>query len=574
MGGSRRQLGVLRTLSIGSVLLLPLPREVAGEDASVATSMMCTVVTKDPAGVFTQIDCGGTLFVEKQVCDEAENQKIFTSSWWTSVLCCLLCIVCAALAAGLTLGLTSIEEFDLKVLLNQDPDGEELCPHAKTPEKEEERLKTKQKLVHDQQCAKQILPLISGTFFGSQHNSWRHRLDPTNEHYLLVTLLLANATANEALPLFLDKLVSPAMACLLSVSVVLIFGEIIPSAVFTGPSQLTLAARMSCIVRSVKFLLMPIAWPLSMMLDRCLGHNDEETYNRSQMKGLIRALRAVNDDTIIDIDEANMMHGVLELHYKTAEHIAHDINEAKMLAHDTFLDMKKFEEIDTWGHSRVFVFRRDSSTVDEEWGTDIMGVLLLKKLLTLDPNAGTPMQQMASVLKPPVLISPEENLLSILNKFQEGHCHMAIVSSDPDAVQKALEQKQPIPEAARPFMFCTLEDVIEELLKEEIYDEEDNEKGLRQDSANPAKIKSTPLEKKKTFLRKQTAFFQNLQAARPSDGGQRGRPSKLKRSQTLTPRLQKSGCNPSASEANLIEPLLSHTTDIGQPGAFKRNFSQ
>lgn len=32
-----------------------------------------------------------------------------------------------------------------------------------------------------------------------------------------------------------------------------------------------------------------------------------------------------------------------------------------------------------------------------------------------------------------------------------------------------------IPVAARPLMFCSLEDVIEEMLKEEIYDEEDKE---------------------------------------------------------------------------------------------------
>jgi len=434
-------------------------------------STMCLVVTKGASGVPSKLDCSGTIFEERKECSEADNQKIFTSGWWISMLCCLSFITCAACAAGLTLGFTSIEEFDLKVLMKQDPDGREL--YSNIPEKEREQAR--KKLVHDQQCAGQILPIISGTYFGSNRTSWRHRLDPTNEHYLLVTLLLANATANEALPLFLDKIVSPWMACLLSVSVVLIFGEIIPSAVFTGPSQLTLAARMSCVVQAVKFLLMPIAWPLSMMLDRCLGHTDEETYNRSQIKGLIRALRDVNDDTIIDIDEANMMHGVLELHYKTAKDVGHDIHEAKMLANYTMLDMKKFVDIDSWGHSRVFVFRR-SPTDDENWGTDIMGVLLLKKLLTLNPDAGTPMQQIAGQLKRPVLITPSENLLTILNKFQEGQCHMAIVTTDPEAVKHALDENKPIPEAVRPTMFCTLEDVIEELLHEEIYDEEDVER--------------------------------------------------------------------------------------------------
>ena len=63
-----------------------------------------------------------------------------------------------------------------------------------------------------------------------------------NHHLTLVTLLLANAGAAEALPLFLDKLVPEYIAIILSVTFVLIFGEIIPSAVCTGPQQVDIAS--------------------------------------------------------------------------------------------------------------------------------------------------------------------------------------------------------------------------------------------------------------------------------------------------------------------------------------------
>ena len=56
--------------------------------------------------------------------------------------------------------------------------------------------------------AKAILPILS------QH------------HLLLVTLLLMNAAANEALPLFLDELVPSYIAIVLSVTIVLFFGEV------------------------------------------------------------------------------------------------------------------------------------------------------------------------------------------------------------------------------------------------------------------------------------------------------------------------------------------------------------
>ena len=43
-----------------------------------------------------------------------------------------------------------------------------------------------------------------------------------------VTLLLMNAACNEALPLFLDNLMDPATTVIVSVTAVLLFGEIIP----------------------------------------------------------------------------------------------------------------------------------------------------------------------------------------------------------------------------------------------------------------------------------------------------------------------------------------------------------
>eukprot|EP00418_Pyrodinium_bahamense_P095503 CAMPEP_0179025836 /NCGR_PEP_ID=MMETSP0796-20121207/8198_1 /TAXON_ID=73915 /ORGANISM="Pyrodinium bahamense, Strain pbaha01" /LENGTH=478 /DNA_ID=CAMNT_0020721885 /DNA_START=288 /DNA_END=1720 /DNA_ORIENTATION=+ len=389
---------------------------------------------------------------------------------WVVLACAFSCITCAALAAGLTLGLTSIDEFKMKILLHEE--AEEIEPSAPPSE----RAVAQQRLLDNQKHARKILPLISGHYFGSTAAGYLHAVDPTNEHYLLVTLLLANATANEALPLFLDKLVPAWLACLLSVSVVLIFGEIIPSAVFTGPKQLLLAARMSPLVRAVKFVLLPLAWPLSLMLDKCLGR-EEECYSRAHIKGLIRALSSISDTSIIELDEANMIHGVLELHHKTAGDIAQPLSKAKMLAHDAVLDRACLEEVSSWGHSRVFVFRRQACGAPQRWGSDIVGALLVKKLVTVDPDDKCRVDGAGWALKEPVVLGPGENLLSTLNKFQAGQCHLAVVGDEPEALQAALRSGRPIPEGIRPTMFCTLEDVIEELMKEEIYDEEDVELG-------------------------------------------------------------------------------------------------
>ena len=55
-----------------------------------------------------------------------------------------------------------------------------------------------------------------------------------NHHLLLVTLLFGNAVAMEALPVFLDRLVPSYVAIIISVTAVLMFGEVIPQAICTS----------------------------------------------------------------------------------------------------------------------------------------------------------------------------------------------------------------------------------------------------------------------------------------------------------------------------------------------------
>ena len=93
-----------------------------------------------------------------------------------------------------------------------------------------------------------------------------------NHHLLLCTLLIFNSAANEALPIFLDELVPSYVAIILSVSLVLICGEILPTAIFTGPKQLQIAAAFYPLVIAMETLLFPLAYPLAKGLDRVMGY--------------------------------------------------------------------------------------------------------------------------------------------------------------------------------------------------------------------------------------------------------------------------------------------------------------
>eukprot|EP00927_Polykrikos_kofoidii_P053595 TRINITY_DN4819_c0_g1_i3.p1 TRINITY_DN4819_c0_g1~~TRINITY_DN4819_c0_g1_i3.p1 ORF type:complete len:507 (-),score=94.26 TRINITY_DN4819_c0_g1_i3:160-1680(-) len=413
------------------------------------------------------VRCDGVIYEIRE-----EPAAVFSDNWWIFFGGGVCCACCAAIAAGLTLGLTSLDSFELTVLCETLP--EDVYPRA--PPEVRERALT---ILHtDQEYAKRLLPFISRHYFDSGKNGPPHWLDPTNQHYLLVTLLFMNAAANEALPLFFNKLMPEWLAVLISISVVLLFGEIAPSAVFLGPNQLFLASKLTPLVRLVEIILWPLVWPVSLTLDKLLGHGEKAAYSKAQIKGLVRALRKQGSELMME--EANMIHGVLEMHQKTAKSIAHPIAKAKSLAEDTPLSQEVLDKISKWGHSRCFITKPGHPT-------DVRGVLLLKKLINVHTKGTADAPCVDSIpLKYPVLLHPNDTLLSTLEKFKAGSCHLAIVSDDPKSVLEAWKQQKPIPLHAQPIMFCSLEDVMEELLADEIFDEEDIEHGRDVDALSSA----------------------------------------------------------------------------------------
>ena len=70
----------------------------------------------------------------------------------------------------------------------------------------------------------------------------------------MVTLLVANAATMEALPICLNKIVTEAVAIIISVTAVLIVGEILPQAICTGPNQITIASALAPYTRTLMMM--------------------------------------------------------------------------------------------------------------------------------------------------------------------------------------------------------------------------------------------------------------------------------------------------------------------------------
>ncbi|KAJ6680813.1 DOMAIN-CONTAINING PROTEIN putative EXPRESSED-RELATED [Salix purpurea] len=286
----------------------------------------------------------------------------------------------AGLMAGLTLGLMSLGLVDLEVLIKSG---------------------RPQDRIH----AAKILPVVK------------------NQHLLLCTLLIGNSLAMEALPIFLDKLVPPWAAILVSVTLILMFGEILPQAVCTRYG-LTVGATLAPLVRALLLLFFPISYPISKVLDWMLGKGHAVLLRRAELKTFVNFHgNEAGRGGDLTHDETTIITGALELTEKTAKDAMTPISKAFSLDLDATLNLETLNAIMTMGHSRVPVYAGKP--------TNIIGLFLVKNLLAVDPEDAVPLKKM--IIRKIPRVSEDLPLYDILNEFQKGHSHIAVVYKDLNA---------------------------------------------------------------------------------------------------------------------------------------------
>eukprot|EP00401_Gymnodinium_catenatum_P028037 CAMPEP_0117552242 /NCGR_PEP_ID=MMETSP0784-20121206/49605_1 /TAXON_ID=39447 /ORGANISM="" /LENGTH=446 /DNA_ID=CAMNT_0005349305 /DNA_START=38 /DNA_END=1378 /DNA_ORIENTATION=- len=332
--------------------------------------------------------------------------------FWYMLAASILLVLFAGLMSGLTLGLLSLEDLDLRVI---EMSGNDI---------ERKRAFRVHSLLRD-------------------------------KHLLLVTLLLFNAAAMEALPLALNNIVPEVAAIVFSVTGVLFFGEIMPQAV-CKVFGLAVGSAAAPLVKCLIVACMPLAWPIARLLDLVLGHDGGRSYRRSEMAAVLQIHR---EDGYLTQDEETVMHGALELVSKTCAVCMTPMDRVKALSDDAVLDEATLDWMMETGHSRVPIFTSDLRT--------LRGALLVKKLLRCKPEDAVPIARLELSLI--MHVCDDTPLYKVLDLFQTGRSHMAAVYPK----GSELGDFSAAPRDVQALGIVTLEDVIEELLTEEIVDETD-----------------------------------------------------------------------------------------------------
>jgi len=254
-----------------------------------------------------------------------------------------------------------------------------------------------------------------------------------NQHLLLCTLLICNAGAMEALPIFLDSLVTAWGAILISVTLILLFGEIIPQSVCTRYG-LAIGATVAPFVRVLVWFCFPIAYPISKLLDYLLGEGHVALFRRAELKTLVNLHgNEAGKGGELTHDETTLIAGALELSDKTASDAMTPISDTFAIDINAILDRQLMNLVLEKGHSRVPVYY--------EQPTNIIGLVLVKNLLTIHPEDKVPVKSVTIRRIPRV---PETMpLYDILNEFQKGHSHMAVVVRQCNKIEQQPASKSP-----------------------------------------------------------------------------------------------------------------------------------
>ncbi|KAI3425639.1 uncharacterized protein J3R85_010006 [Psidium guajava] len=296
------------------------------------------------------------------------------AGFWVHIGIITFLVAFAGLMSGLTLGLMSLSLVDLEVLAESG-------------------------IPTDRKYAEKILPVVR------------------RQHLLLCTLLICNAAAMEALPVFLDSLVTAWGAILISVTLILLFGEIIPQAVCSRYG-LAIGAAVAPVVQVLVFICFPVAYPISKLLDFLLGEGHEALFRRAELKTLVDFHgNEAGKGGELTRDETTIIAGALELTEKTARDAMTPISETFAIDINAKLDRDLRKMILEKGHSRIPVYY--------EQPRNIIGLILVKNLLAIHPGDDVLVKNVPIRKIPRV---PESMpLYDILNEFQKGHSHMAVV---------------------------------------------------------------------------------------------------------------------------------------------------
>mmetsp|Transcript_31402 Transcript_31402/g.89121 ORF Transcript_31402/g.89121 Transcript_31402/m.89121 type:complete len:704 (-) Transcript_31402:21-2132(-) len=349
---------------------------------------------------------------------------------WANLIIALVVVCFSALFSGLTLGLMSLDKYGLEILMKGGDETE-------------------------RKQASVIYPL-------------RKR-----GNLLLCTLLIGNTVVNSFLSILLADVTTGLLGLVVSTSLIVIFGEIMPQSLCSR-HPLVIGANTRYVTWFFVILFFPVSFPISKVLDLVLGREVGQIYDRDMLKELIR-IHVEDPDAQqecgLTADDGAILHGALGYRDKKVSDVMTPLERVFMLEASLCLDYEIMLQIYKSGYTRIPVY--------DGVRNHIIGLLYTKDLILIDPADRVELRNL-------IALRGTSNVKFILDSTPLGECfrtfkgsyiHMLVAvslsrsgssTSNQHSVSNALLQTERCVSGV-----ITLEDVLEEVIQAEIVDESD-----------------------------------------------------------------------------------------------------
>jgi metal transporter CNNM len=269
-----------------------------------------------------------------------------------------------------------------------------------------------------------------------------------NSHLSLAGILFTNVAANSAVAIYLNQYLIGIVAGFISTILLVIFGEILPQAMFTR-NALKICASLSWLIRLMIIITYPLSKPTQLLLDKLFQNQAIQLHSRREL-GFIFTEHVDNAGSELDDDEVEIIQNTLQLSEKRVSQIMTPIRHVFWLENTTIITPQVLQMIIERNYSRIPIFNESL--------TECNGILLMKDLLQLD-SASLPISIDKLPLYSTKLLGSRTVLDTLFRKFIAAKTHMMPVEKD-DAIIGVV----------------TIEDLLEEIIGHEIEDESDRKK--------------------------------------------------------------------------------------------------
>jgi metal transporter CNNM len=277
-----------------------------------------------------------------------------------------LLLACSALFSGLTIGILSLNHYELK-----------------------------RKAQLGNKAAKMVYPIRA---LG---------------HQLMVTLLIGNVIVNAAITALLDLRINGIYAVLLTTLFVVTFGEILPMA-YLRKYGLEVSAKLAPVLNKFILLLSPISKPLGKALDRWLGEEGPSIYSKEELYKILEEHK-VSEFSDIEEDEVQIVRHALSFGDKQVREVMTPRRMVTSVSADDSVGPILIDELHKSGHSRFPVY-------NDKKAQNFVGTLYLYDLIGVK-NGGSVKTHMRSDV---FYVHEEQPLDHALRTFLRTNHHLLV----------------------------------------------------------------------------------------------------------------------------------------------------